>query len=256
MRAFSSWPPPPGADATATGAAGLRSVLMKVLVVEDEVPTASFLRRGLSEEGFAVDVVAEAEGADEAVSVNEYDVIVLDVMLPGGNGFELCRRWRARGVRTPILFLTARDDVSARVRGLTLGGDDYLIKPFAFAELLARLHALLRRGPLVPGAPEVRAGELTLAPSRRQATCAGQAMALTTREYQVLEYLVRHAGAVVTRTALWEHVWESGSVPDSNVVDVYVGYLRRKLGRHANMIETVRGVGYRLNPAAARADSG
>jgi DNA-binding response OmpR family regulator len=219
---------------------------VKLLIVEDEKPTATFLQRGLSEEGFAVDVAADAKSAATAVRLYEYDAIVLDVMLPGGDGFSLCQRWRAEGVKTPILFLTARDDVADRVRGLEHGGDDYLVKPFAFAELLARVRALLRRGHGAPAATELRLGDLVIDTNRRQVTRDGQAIALTTREYQVLEYLVHRAGKVVTRTSLWEHVWDSHSVPDSNVVDVYVRYLRNKLGRDPELIKTIRGGGYIL----------
>jgi two-component system, OmpR family, response regulator len=219
---------------------------VKLLIVEDETPTAAFLRRGLSEEGFAVDVAADAQSADDRVAVYDYDVIVLDVMLPGGDGFSLCQRWRAAGVKTPILFLTARDDVADRVRGLERGGDDYLVKPFAFAELLARVRALLRRGRPSPAPAELRVGDLVIDTHRRQVTRRGQLIGLTTREYQLLEYLVHHAGTVVTRTNLWEHVWESHSVPDSNVVDVYVRYLRNKLGRNPDLIKTIRGGGYLL----------
>ena len=219
---------------------------MKLLVVEDEAPTAAFLRRGFSEEGFAVDVVADAGSADEAVAVNEYDAVVLDVMLPEGDGFSLCRRWRERGLTTPILFLTARDEIADRVHGLTLGADDYLVKPFAFAELLARVRVLLRRGRTPPAAAALRVADIVIDTGRRRVTRAGRPVSLTQREYQLLEYLARHAGQPVTRTALWEHVWESGAVPDSNVVDVYVRHLRDKLGRTPEIIETVRGVGYAL----------
>lgn len=221
-------------------------ILVKLLVVEDEKPTAAFLWKGLSEEGFAVDIARDAAHADEAVKVYDYDLIVLDVMLPGGDGFAMCRRWRAAGLNTPILFLTARDDVADRVRGLEIGGDDYLVKPFAFAELLARVRALLRRGQAAITPAELQVGDLVLDTSRRRVTRRGQVLALTMREYQLLEYLVRHAGRLVTRTELWEHVWESHSTPDSNVVDVYVRYLRNKLGRDPDFIKTVRGGGYVL----------
>jgi DNA-binding response OmpR family regulator len=224
---------------------------MKVLVVEDEAPTAAFLRRGLGEEGFAVDVAADAEQADEAVSVNDYDVVVLDVMLPGGDGFALCEEWRERGLRTPVLFLTARDDVRDRVRGLNLGGDDYLVKPFAFEELLARVRALVRRGAAGEPAPVLRVGELALDTNARTVTRGGRQVHLTAREYQLLEYLARNPGRVVTRADLWEHVWESHATPDSNAVDVYVGYLRSKLGRKPEIIRTVRGAGYVLDPSHA-----
>jgi len=218
---------------------------MKLLVVEDEKPTAAFLRRGLSEEGFAVDVATDVASAENAALVYDYDAIVLDVMLPGGDGFSLCQRWRAAGVTTPILFLTARDDVADRVRGLERGGDDYLIKPFAFAELLARIRALMRRA-ATPTSPELRIADIVIDTNRKQVTRSGKVVGLTMREYQLLEYLVHHAGRVVSRTNLWEHVWESHSVPESNVVDVYVRYLRNKLGREPDLIKTVRGGGYIL----------
>jgi len=224
---------------------------VKILVVEDEAPTAAFLKRGLGEEGFAVDVARDAAAADESIGVYEYDVILLDVMLPGSDGFTLCRRWRERGLTVPILFLSAREDVADRVRGLDAGGDDYLVKPFAFAELLARVRALLRRPHAGSVAPEIAIGDLVIDTNRRHVTRGGAAIALTTREYQLLEFLARNAGKVVTRTALWEHVWESGSEPDSNVVDVYVRYLRNKLGREPDLIRTVRGGGYVLETAAA-----
>jgi DNA-binding response OmpR family regulator len=222
---------------------------VKLLVVEDEAPTAAFLRRGLSEEGYTVDVAVDAAGANQAVHVNAYDLVLLDVMLPGGDGLSLCRRWRAEGVTTPILFLTARDDVPDRVRGLEAGGDDYLVKPFAFAELLARVRALLRRRHAPPASAELRIGDLVIDTARRRVVRGGAEIALTTREYQLLEHLARNSGRVVTRTALWEQVWESGAEPDSNVVDVYVRYLRNKLGRDPDLIRTVRGGGYVLEAA-------
>ena len=176
----------------------------------------------------------------------DYDAILLDVMLPGADGFALCQRWRAEGVTTPILFLTARDDVADRIRGLDHGGDDYLVKPFAFAELLARVRALLRRPRAMTETPELRVGELVIDTSRRRVSRGGKSVGLTTREYQLLEHLARNAGKVVSRTALWEHVWESGAEPDSNVLDVYIRYLRNKLGRKPDLIRTVRGGGYIL----------
>lgn len=227
---------------------------MKILVVEDEAPTAAALKRGLGEEGFAVDVAADAPAADEVVKVYEYDAIVLDVRLPGGDGFGLCRRWREAGLTTPILFLTACDDVADRVRGLDLGADDYLVKPFAFAELLARVRALVRRGPAAQPSPELRVGDLVVDTARRRVMRGERIVPLTAREYQILEFLARNAGRVVTRTALWEHVWESDAVPDSNVVDVYVRYLRNKLRREPDLIRTVRGGGYVLEAPDPTAD--
>ena len=219
---------------------------MKILVVEDEAPTAAALKRGLGEEGLAVDLAADAPAAAAAVDVYEYDVIVLDVRLPGGDGFTLCREWREAGLTTPILFLTACDDIADRVRGLDLGGDDYLVKPFAFEELLARVRALIRRGPAVQPTVELRVRDLVIDTARRRVTRGDRVVPLTAREYQILEYLARNTGRVVTRTALWEHVWQSDAVPDSNVVDVYVRYLRNKLRRDPDLIRTVRGGGYVL----------
>lgn len=219
---------------------------VKVLVVEDEKPTAMALERGLGEEGFAVDVASDARGAQDAVTVNEYDAIILDVRLPGGHGFALCRQWREDGITTPIIFLTACDDIADRVRGLDLGGDDYLVKPFAFEELLARVRALVRRGPAAQPSPELRVADLVIDTARRRVTRGSRIVPLTAREYQILEFLARNAGRVVTRTALWEHVWASDAVPDSNVVDVYVRYLRNKLQRDPDLIRTVRGGGYVL----------
>lgn len=229
---------------------------MKVLVVEDEAPTAAALKRGLGEEGFAVDVATDAPAADMAVRVNEYDAIVLDVRLPEGHGFALCRRWREAGIPTPILFLTACDEVADRVHGLDVGGDDYLVKPFAFEELLARVRALVRRGPAPYPSPELRVGDLVIDTARRRVARGDRVVPLTAREFQILEYLARNAGRLVTRTALWEHVWESDAVPDSNVVDVYVGYLRNKLRREPDLIRTVRGGGYILEAPDPAADEG
>lgn len=222
---------------------------MRLLVVEDEAATVSFLRRGLAEEGYTVDVARDADSADAAMAAQAYDLVLLDVMLPGADGFSLCKRWREAGYAMPILFLTARDEVRDRVRGLNLGGDDYLPKPFAFAELLARVQSLLRRGAAV-ARPTLRVGDLVVDAARRQARRGGVEIPLTAREYRLLEYLAQHAGRVVSRTDLWEHVWESHSEPESNVVDVYVRYLRNKLGRSPDLIKTVRGGGYVLEASA------
>lgn len=219
---------------------------MKVLLVEDEVGLARFLRKGLTEEGFAVDLATTGPAADEAVAVADYDLVVLDAMLPGRDGFDLCRDWRAAGLDAPILFLTARDAVGDRVKGLYLGADDYLVKPFAFEELLARLHALLRRRGKAGPTPELRVDDLIVDPVRHRVSRGGRDVSLSVREFQLLEYLARHSGIPVTRTELWEHVWPTGEEPDSNVVDVYIRYLRNKLGREPDLIQTVRGVGYCL----------
>jgi len=227
---------------------------VKILVVEDEAPTSEFLRRGLNEEGFAVDVARDAASADDCIQTYDYDAILLDVMLPGADGFALCKRRREDGLTSPILFLTARDDVADRVRGLESGGDDYLAKPFAFAELLARVRALLRRPRTLVGSPELCVGDLRIDTARRRVLRGERRIDLSAREYQLLLYLAHHVGRIVSRTALWEHVWESGAEPDSNVVDVYIRYLRNKLGRDPDLIRTVRGGGYVLEPeATARA---
>jgi two-component system, OmpR family, response regulator len=222
---------------------------MKLLVVEDETAAGIFLQEGLSEEGYAVDMARDAHEADEAVALYRYDLIVLDVMLPGKDGFTLCRQWRMEGVKSPILFLTARDDVADRIVGLDQGGDDYLVKPFAFDELLARIRALLRRTLSEPVPPILTFGELVIDTNSKKVWRHGELVSLTAREHQMLEYLAFHPERLITRTKLWEHVWETGSEPDSNVVDVYIGYLRQKLGRER--IETVRGQGYRFKREVA-----
>lgn len=236
---------------TAAPRAARHLTIVKVLVVEDERTLREALLRGLAEEGFAVDVAQDGAEADLLARVNEYDAVVLDVMLPVTSGFSLCQSWRADGIDVPILFLTARDAVGDRVQGLDLGADDYLVKPFAFDELLARVRALLRRTSAGSPAPVLRIADLEIDHARRQARRGGRELPLTAREFQLLEYLAHRRGQVVTRTALWEHVWESGREPDSNVVDVYVGYLRNKLGREPDLIETVRGAGYVLRDAPA-----
>ena len=221
---------------------------MKLLIVEDEESSARFLRKGLQEEGYIVDLARTSQEADMAVFDQDYDAILLDVMIPGEDGFALCRRWREAELATPILFITARDELGDRIRGLDLGGDDYLVKPFEFDELLARLRARLRRGEvrLAPSCIEV--GALKLEPLSRQVTVHGQPLDLTPREYLLLECLARRAGEVVSRSHLWEQAWETGSEPVSNVVDVYIGYLRQKLGEARGQLQTVRGSGYRLCP--------
>ncbi|MEP7060291.1 MAG: response regulator transcription factor [Actinomycetota bacterium] len=220
---------------------------MRVLVVEDAPKTAALLKRGLEEEGYAVDVAST--GGDAVWRAAEYpsDAIVLDVMLPDLDGFEVCRRIREGGTWSPILMLTALDAVHDRVRGLDVGADDYLTKPFAFTELTARLRALIRRG--VPERPAVlAAGDLTLDPSTRVVRRGEVAIDLTAKEYSLLEFFLRHPGEVLTRMRLIEHVWDFAYDGGSNVVDVYVKYLREKVDRPfgANSIHTVRGAGYRL----------
>jgi two-component system OmpR family response regulator len=220
---------------------------VRVLVVEDHVRMANVISRGLREEGYAVDVAATGEDGAWLASENEYDAIVLDVMLPGIDGFETCRRLRGAGRWAPVLMLTARDAVEDRIRGLDAGADDYLTKPFSFAELLARIRALLRRG-VAERPSALRTDDLTLDPARRVVERRGIRVDLTTKEFALLEYFMRHPEEVLTRSRIIEHVWDFAFEGDSNIVDVYVRYLREKVDRPfgCDSIETVRGAGYRL----------
>jgi two-component system OmpR family response regulator len=222
-------------------------VLVRVLVVEDETRMATLLERGLREEGYAVDVANDGTNGLWLATENDYDAIVLDVLLPGMDGFEVCRRARAAGRWAPVLLLTARDAVDDRVRGLDAGADDYLTKPFSFAELAARLRALIRRGGGTrPTVLEV--GNLRLDPATHRAWRDDNELALSPKEMAVLELLMRHPGEVVTRTQLLERAWDFAYDGVSNVVDQYIAYLRKKVDRPFGRddIETVRGVGYRL----------
>jgi len=216
---------------------------MRVLVVEDEARLANVLRRGLRRRGVGVDVAADGEEAFVRAAATDYDIILLDVMLPGADGFEVCRRLRAQGVWSPTLMLTARDSVDDRVRGLDSGADDYLVKPFSFEELFARLRALVRRSAR-PRPTVLEVGELRLDPAGFRAWRDGVELALTQREFALLETFMRQPGEVLSKFELLEHVWDESYENRSNVIEVYVGYLREKLGREA--IETVRGAGYRL----------
>jgi two-component system, OmpR family, response regulator len=220
---------------------------MRVLVVEDEVKMASLVRRGLTEEGHAADVAASGEDAVWMAQAHPYDAIVLDVMLPGLSGFETCRSLRNAGVWSPVLMLTARDSVDDRVAGLDAGADDYLAKPFSFAELLARLRALARRGG-VERPVELAVGDLRLDPATRRAWRGESEIALSPKEFALLETFMRRPGQVLTRLQLLEHAWDFAYENRSNVVDVYVRYLREKIDRpfDEESLETVRGVGYRL----------
>jgi two-component system OmpR family response regulator len=220
---------------------------MRALVVEDGTKMAALLRRGLQEEGFAVDVASNGEDGSWLGVENEYDVILLDLMLPDVDGIEVCRRLRAADRWAPILMLTARDGVQDRVAGLDAGADDYLTKPFSFDELLARVRALLRRGPS-ERPPVLSAGDLSLDPATRRVTRGDVEVELTPKEFALLELFLRHPGEALSRTRILEHVWDFAYEGDSNVVDVYVRYLREKVDRPfgARSIETVRGVGYRL----------
>ena len=220
---------------------------MRLLLVEDDAKLARAVVRGLRHEGYAVDVVGDGDAALTQAAVWEYDGIVLDVMLPNRDGFDVCRTLRQRDCWAPILMLTARGQVGDRIRGLDLGADDYLAKPFDFGELLARLRALVRRAPAQRPA-RVQVGDLVVDPATHEVARAGVAVALTAREFAVLEYLARHAGQAVTRATLLDHVWDENFEGSTNVVDVYVGYLRKKLEQPFDrpLIRTIRGVGYAL----------
>jgi two-component system OmpR family response regulator len=220
---------------------------VRILIVEDDVKMAALLRRGLREEGVAGDVAARGEDALWMAEATEYDALVLDVMLPGIDGFETCRRLREAGVWTPVLMLTARDAVEDRVAGLDGGADDYLTKPFSFSELHARLRALVRRGS--PERPSVLSvGDLQLDPATRRVSRGDAEIELSPREFSLLEAFMRHPGDVLTRYQLLDRAWDFEYENRSNVIDVYVRYLREKIDRPFGVesLETVRGVGYRL----------
>jgi two-component system OmpR family response regulator len=218
-----------------------------VLVVEDEIKMASLVRRGLRSEGLAADVAINGEDALWMAAATGYDAIVLDVMLPGIDGFETCRRLRADGIWSPVLMLTARDSIEDRVAGLDGGADDYLTKPFSFAELLARLRALARRG-AVERPTVLEVGDLRLDPAARRAWRGDQEVSLSAKEFRLLEVFMRRPGEVLTRYQLLEQAWDYDYENRSNIVDVYVRYLRDKVDRPfgVSQLETVRGAGYRL----------
>ena len=222
---------------------------MKILIIEDEIKLSNILLQGFKEQGMAVDVARRGDSGLQMATSTAYDAIVLDVMLPGKDGFEVLEGLRSLGDRTPVLMLTARSGLEDRVRGLDLGADDYLPKPFAFRELMARLRAITRR-PQVQPLITLRVANLELNPQKREARRDGQLIELTAREYSLLEYLVRQKGVVVTRTMILDQVWDAGYDFDggSNVVEVYINYLRRKIDQPfpAKLIHTVRGTGYIL----------
>ncbi|HEV7389703.1 MAG TPA: response regulator transcription factor [Gemmatimonadaceae bacterium] len=224
---------------------------MRILIVEDDTVIASSLAKGLREESYAVDVAADGDAAVFNAAVTPYDAIILDVMLPRRDGFAVVRELRRRGMTTPVLMLTARDGVPDRITGLDLGADDYVIKPFVFAELLARLRALLRRAPnLTPRV--LRIGDLELDTHAQLATRAGENISLTTREYALLEYLARNAGRVVGRAEISDHVWDDNYDPASNLIESYINRLRKKLDVRGlpQLIQTRRGAGYVIEAAS------
>jgi two-component system alkaline phosphatase synthesis response regulator PhoP len=223
---------------------------MKLLLVEDEPGLVMTLTDRLLAEGYEVDSVGEASAALERASAGGFDAILLDVMLPGGNGFDVCRTLRQRGVRTPILMLTARGQVVDRVVGLKLGADDYLVKPFEMSELLARIEALLRRAPSAAASADGRRfGDVTIDFRRAEVTKAGQRVELSAREFKLLRYFVEHSGAALSRDELLNEVWGYNSMPTTRTVDVHVAWLRQKLEtnpRHPEHLLTVHGLGYKF----------
>ena len=225
---------------------------MRILVVEDEQNVAAFIEQGLTEEGYAVDAVADGELALAYAETYDYDLILLDVLLPKMDGRQVARTLRQRGVQAPILMLTALDAVDDRVAGLDSGADDYLVKPFAYQELLARIRARTRNFERAGTNNELQVGDLTVNRLTRQVKRDGQEIELTAKEYALLEYLMLHPDHVLSRTQIGEHVWGYDFYNQSNIVDVYVGYLRRKIdaGHSKPLIRTVRGVGYKMTADA------
>ncbi len=221
---------------------------MRILVVEDDTALNHLLARTLREESYAVDTATDGQEGEWLAFENPYDLIVLDLMLPVKDGIQVLKSLRAGGVTTPVLILTAKDSKEEIVQGLDAGADDYLTKPFSIDELLARARVLFRRPPVVAHAV-LTAGPLSIDPARKEATFSNNRLDLTTKEYALLEYFVRNSGTVLSRTQLSEHVWDMNFEPASNVVDVYVGYLRNKIDRafNTNLIKTVRGFGYMLD---------
>lgn len=224
-----------------------REKRMRILLVEDDRRIARFVAKGLREQAYAVDVVGDGDVAIYKLSINDYDAVILDVMIPGRDGFEVCRELRSAGMAVPVIMLTARDTVQDRITGLDSGADDYLIKPFAVTELLARLRALLRRGRSVRPA-KISVADLVLDTGAQRATRSGRVLALTTKEYALLEYLARETGRVVSRAEIAEHVWDENFDPMTNLIDVHINRLRRKVDNDfpVRLIHTRRGAGYLL----------
>jgi DNA-binding response OmpR family regulator len=220
---------------------------MRILVIEDEIRLADIIRRGLVEAGYAVDLSHDGEEGEYLAETFPYDLILLDIILPKKDGFEICVNLRRNKVNVRILMLTCKDTVSDRVKGLDAGADDYLIKPFAFSELLARIRAVFRRNQ-VNGSPVLEAGELTMNTSTHEVKRGNKAIDLTTKEYSLLEYLMRNPNIVITRSMLEEHIWDMSFESESNLIEVYIRRIRQKIDNdgESSFIETIRGVGYRL----------
>jgi DNA-binding response OmpR family regulator len=230
----------------------VEEIAMRVLLVEDDVRIARFVAKGLREQSYAVDVCADGDDALYQAEINSYDIVILDVMIPGKDGFEVCRQMRKAGKRMPILMLTARDAVEDRIRGLDHGADDYLTKPFEFRELLARMRALLRRSvELRP--PQIRVGDLVLDTAAQSVARGKRQIPMTAKEYALVEFLARNAGRVVGRAEIAEHVWDEAFDPFSNLIEVYINRLRRKIdaGEAKPLLQTRRGAGYLLGGAEA-----
>jgi DNA-binding response OmpR family regulator len=225
----------------------MREAAMNILVIEDEAKVASFLRRGLQQSGYEIDIAADGEEGYEKIRSTSYDLVLLDLMLPKVSGFDLIPKIRECRPGVPIIAVTAKASVEDRVRGLNLGCDDYLIKPFSFAELLARIQVQVRRG-APSAAMELRAADLVLNPLKRKVTRGGKTIDLSNKEFSLLEYLLRNKDQIVTRNMIVEHVWDASFDNFTNVVDVYINYLRNKVDRdfEPRLIQTVRGVGYTL----------
>ena len=239
----------------ATGTGSGEGVRLRILLVEDELSAARMLAKGLREQGYAVDIAADGEEALYRTSINDYDLVILDLMLPRKDGLAVCRELRAGGSGLPVLMLTARDAVPDRIAGLDTGADDYLSKPFDFHELLARVRALLRRGPVLR--PEtIQVADLTIDTRARQVRRGGRPVELTTKEFALLDYLARNVDQVVGRASIAEHVWDENFDPFSNLIEVYILRLRRKLddGQSRKLLRTIRGEGYMLASGEADTD--
>lgn len=220
---------------------------MTILVVEDEIKITRFIKKGLEMEHYTVDVAYDGKEGLEKAEINSYDLIILDIMLPKMDGVEVCKKLRENKVETPIIMLTARDTVDDRVRGLDAGADDYLVKPFAFGELVARIRALLRREKTIK-TTKLQVSDLTLDPATHEVFRGEKEVQLSSKEYRLLDYMMRRPGLVCTRTMIGEHIWGYNFTDDSNVIDVYISYLRRKIdsGFKSRLIHTVRDVGYKI----------